>query len=331
MKRASALLLAAALLLCFAACGSGEKQTANAEESQAAAAGEPTSQSLTNFFDGDETEFTTAPEETEPMEPTEPAELDTFAAASTGGEGISSTAPTETSAAPGGSAAPSATAPAVPKTPLDMNKEELVAYFNRVSDRVKVDKPGYTWTRETKVENIQSPSRALKWVADQALGILESRDVLGVQPMDPAAKGADHKDFGVWGQSWSSKLTPSATRSAKITDRGGAWELRVDLKSEQRETLPMTEPDHEHGKVFKVFTYHNIYDNIEPYSWLATIEKFAPSYHDSYAVLTIDKQTDSLVRAAYHLVTDGDFKAKALGVTIEATATIIQHEIYTIG
>jgi len=211
---------------------------------------------------------------------------------------------------------------------LLQTKEELVAYFNQVSDQVKIDKPGYTWTQQTSVENITSPSSAIEWLAGQAMKFV-SLDVL---EMDPAAKGADHRDFGVWGQTWGSRLTPQATQKASLTDKGNAWELRVDLKPEKRGSLPKTEPEHDHGKVFKVYTYDQIYGAVEPYAWLGKIEQFAPSYHDSWAVLTIDKETGRLVRAEYMLTMDGYFKAKpAVLPALEATCTISQHEIYKIG
>lgn len=203
-----------------------------------------------------------------------------------------------------------------------------MAYFNRVSDQVKIDKPGFTWTQKTSVEGISSPSSAIEWLAGQALKFVP----LDTQDMPPAAKGANHDEFGVWGETWGARLTPQATAKAALTDKGAAWELRVDLKPEKRGTLPYKCPEHDHGKVFKVYTHGQIFGAIEPYAWLGKLEEFAPSYHDSWAILTIDKATDRLVRAEYVLTMDGYFKAKpAVFPALEATATITQHDIYKIG
>ena len=221
-------------------------------------------------------------------------------------------------------AAETAAAAKIPET-----KEELVAYFNQVSNQVKIGKPGFTWTQQTFVSNIESSSSAIEWAAGAAMRFVP----LEVLEMPSAAKGADHNEqFNVRGQAWSSRLTPQAVSNAKLTDKGSAWELRVDLKPEKRNGLPKTESDHDHGKVFTVMTYSSIHDIIDPYAWLATMESFAPSYHDSWAVLTVDKETDCLIKAEYMLTYDVAARAKfAVIPAFDATATISMHEIYKIG
>jgi len=213
---------------------------------------------------------------------------------------------------------------------LPQTREELVAYFNRVSNAVKTDKPGFTWTQQTFVSNIASSSAFIDAAVPMAMRFVP----LEVLEMPPAAKGSSNHDveFNVRLQPWSSRLSTSMVSSAKLTDKGSAWELRVDLKPEKRAELPKVESDHDHGKVFTVMTHSTIHDVIGPYSWLAVMESFAPSYHSSWAILTIDKETDRLIKAEYMLTYDVAAGVKfAIFPAFDATATISMHEVYKIG
>jgi len=288
MKRILALMLSAALLLAFAACG--KTKPAATEETP------------------EETEVTTtAPEETSSEEEST-AEEETSAP----DDETSKTAETETTTAK------------IPQT-----KEELVAYFNEVVNRVKAEKPGFTWTQQNIVSNIASSSGFIQSAAGMAMRFVS----LDVEPMPSAAKGADHNaDFNVRGQAWSSRLTPQAVSKISLADKGAAWELRVDLKPEKRDSLAVNPPDHDHGKIFTVMTYDEIHGAIDSYASIGKMEYFAPSYHDSWAVLTIDKGTNRLLKAEYMLTMDAVIGAKfVLFPAFDATATISRHEVYTIG
>ena len=220
-----------------------------------------------------------------------------------------------------------ATAAEEEETKIPETKEEIVAYFNETVGRVKTDKPGFTWTIQNIVSNIKSSSGFIESAAGMAMRYVP----LDVQPGTPAARGADHNaDFNVRGQTWGSRLSPQAVAKATLTDRGRTWELRVDLKAEKRGSLPVNSSDHDHGKVFTVFTHSSIHDAIDPYSWLATLNSFAPSYHSSWAKLTIDKETDRLLKAEYMLAMDATISAKfAIFPAFEATCTVSEHNIYT--
>ena len=212
---------------------------------------------------------------------------------------------------------------------IPQTKEEIVAYFNEVSNRVKTEKPGFTWTLQNIVGNIASSSGFIERAAGMAMKFVS----LEADTMPPAAKGAGHNaQFNVRGQAWSSRLTPQAVAKASLTDKGKTWELRVDLKPEKRGSLAVNPPDHDHGKIFTVMTYGEIHDAIDSYSFIGKLESFAPSYHDSWAVLTIDKETDRLLKAEYMLTMDAVIGAKfAIFPAFDATATISRHEIYKIG
>jgi len=208
-------------------------------------------------------------------------------------------------------------------------KEELVEYFNEVVNRVKAEKPGFTWTIQNTVANIKSSSGFIESAAGMAMRYVP----LDVQPGGPVAKGADHNaDFNVRGQAWSSRLAPQAVAKATLTDKGKTWELRVDLRPEKRDALPVNSSDHDHGKVFSVFTHSSIHDAVDPYSWLATMNSFAPSYHSSWAKLTIDKETDRLLKAEYMLTMDAAIGAKfSIFPAFGATCTVSEHNVYTFG
>jgi len=258
----------------------------------------------------------TAPANTEPEDTT--AEIEAI---------ITTTQPEDISSAEEETSAIEETADESAAAQIPETKEEIVAYFNEVVNRVKVEKPGFTWTIQNIVKNIASSSSFI----DRAAGMAMRFVPLDVQPGTPAAKGADHNaDFNVRGQAWSSRLTPQAVSKASLTDKGKTWELRVDLKPEKRDSLAVNSSDHDHGKVFSVFTYSSIHDAVDPYSWLATMNFFKPSYHSSWAKLTIDKQTDRLLRAEYMLTMDAAIGAKfAIFPAFDATCTVSEHNIYT--
>jgi len=301
MKRILALMLAAALLPALAACNKSTPANETPETGVTTSAPEETS-------GADES---TLPEETTMQEETSGAD--------------ESTLPEETTAPDEETSKASETA----KAKLPQTREEIVAYYNEAVNRVKTEKPGFTWTQQTFVSNIASSSAVINWLAPQAMNFVP----LEVLEMEPAAKGADHNEqFNVRLKPWSSRLAPSMVSNATFVDKGTTYELRIDLKPEKRAALPNTESDHDHGKVFTVMTYSTIHDIIDPYAWLATMETFAPSYRDSWVKLTIDKETDRPVKAEYMLTYDLVAGVKpALLPVIEATATISMHEIYTIG
>jgi len=212
---------------------------------------------------------------------------------------------------------------------IPQTKEELVAYYNEVVNRVKAEKPGFTWTLQNSVSNIASSSGFIERAADMAMRFVS----LDVDVMPAVAKGADHNElFNVRGQSWGGRLTPQPVSRITLADKGAAWELRVELKPEKRSALAVSPADHDHGRMFTVMTYNEIHDAIDPYAFIGKMERFAPSYRDSWAVLTIDKETDRLLKAEYKLTMDASIGAKfAVFPAFDATATISRHEVYKIG
>ncbi|MCL2508295.1 MAG: hypothetical protein FWF05_03870 [Oscillospiraceae bacterium] len=308
-KKVFALLLTAATLFAFAACG-GDKP-ANADTTSP--------DDLESFtwpeetIPAGETETTGDVNTTETEAPTaEPSSADASAGTTKPADGVTVSS-TETTTA----------AVKVPQTTA-----ELVAYFNEVADRVKTEKPGYTGTHQITIGEPQSSSGLLQTVANFAIPLVpQDEDII-----EPVPKGSsEHKWFGAALQPYGARLTPAMVKKITLTEKGNQYILRVDMKDEKRSSLPKNGAEHDHGKVYEVFTYDAIYSNIESFSWFAVIESFAPTYKNSYVIYTIDKATNRVRKAEYMMTMNADIQARLKPFSsFTATCDISQRRVFTI-
>ncbi len=229
---------------------------------------------------------------------------------------------------PGGSTATGAQTTDMTKK-VPQTKAELVAYFNQLANRVKAEKPGYTMQEQISIGEPKSSSGALEGVAKVAIPMFNQD---APKNMPSVSKGADHSQFGAYAQSYGAKLTPAMVKNISLTDKGTQYVLRVEMKDEVRPALPKDNgAEHDHGKVFKVFSYEAVYGTINDLTWLFTMEKFAPTYHGSYVIYTIDKATDRVRHAEYMMRETANCQAKMkIGSSFTATCDISMKGIYTI-
>jgi len=193
---------------------------------------------------------------------------------------------------------------------------EIVTYYNDAANKVKNAKPGYSFTEQT---NINSIFGGAQWLVN-----IVNRAITDETPQAATiAKGANHNDFAVPGKDWASKLNASAVQSATCTEKGGVYEIRINMKREVKPDLPRNVEDHQHGRAFKVYNAGMIYGVMAGYENLGAITKFAPTYRDCYIVCTIDKTTGDMKTAQYYLTFDAEIEGRLVSaIPIRASASI---------
>ncbi|MCR4616439.1 MAG: hypothetical protein K5756_09880 [Clostridiales bacterium] len=182
---------------------------------------------------------------------------------------------------------------------------EIVEYFNAASNAIKVDKPGYTATNSHKIGKITSESKFIEKVAGWIVPMFDEDP-----KVTTVAKGANHNNYPVAGQSWSSKLEPSAVSSATCIEKGDNYIIEIKLKSESLADLPKDPSKTNHGKVVSVLTADEVYTETDKFKSIASIESFAPTYSNSFIKCTVNKNTGKVVNSEYHFNTNAKVKAK---------------------
>lgn len=188
-------------------------------------------------------------------------------------------------------------------------KAEIVEIFNAATNKVKRDKPGYVFTTKSNAdekniilpENIPFRAAISKFIAS----------AINKTSKDPVtvAKEANHNDFPVKGQSWGSKLEPSALKSATCVDKGSYYEVELKFKEEKLTSLPDVPEQTAHGKAFSVLldkefreAFGGFDANLLVVKVSVNIQKFEPEYKDSTIKCTVDK-AGRMKTATYYLNT----------------------------
>jgi len=193
---------------------------------------------------------------------------------------------------------------------------EIVAFYNDAANKVKEEKPGYSFTEQTSINSINGGAQWLVNIVNRAITD-ETPQAATIK------KGDNHNDFAVPGKDWASKLEPSAVQSATCTQKGGVYEIRINMKRESQADLPRNVEDHRHGRAFKVYNAGMIYDVMAGYEGLGRIEKFAPTYRDCYIICTVDSVTGAMKTAQYYLTFDADIVGRLVSaIPIRASASI---------
>jgi len=189
---------------------------------------------------------------------------------------------------------------AAPEKPVTV--AEIVAFYNEAANRVKTEKPGYSFTEQPNINYINGGAQ---WLVN----IINSAVQREAPQAETVAKGANHNNFAVPGKDWASKLDPIAVQSAACTEKGDAYEIRINMKREAQPGLPKNVEEHQHGRAFKAYSHGMILGYLEGYEYLGRIEKFAPAYHSSYILCNIDK-AGHMKSAQYYLTFDAEIEGR---------------------
>lgn len=208
------------------------------------------------------------------------------------------------------------------KSSIPTTIEEIVAYYTKSANQVKIDKPGFTLLETPAVGDI-----ILKRESSIVNTIKKACMALVKPTTKKAAKGEDHnKIFPVENQTWASKLEPSFVKSAKCTKSGNYYKIHITLKDEKLSTLPTKAEDCHTGKAISVYTQVGI-DNVLGGIPLLKLTKFAPTYHGCYIDCKINAQTEKMVEATYMFNNTSELEANN---TISATVEFSVKQEFTI-
>ena len=311
-KKNLAMLVVLCMLVAMGAC----TPDAGQENTTAAATTNPTAENSTTAAstpsDDSTTSDPTGETTTEPGSSGQTADSTTQRSPdAAGGTTIPTTAPT---------AAPTTAAPKKPESTA-----EIVAYFNAAANRVKTERPGYTWTETAVIGEITGTAQ---WLVNQAVGLFSQKP----KEMPAAAKGASHMEFPAKGQNPASRLEASAVERASCTEKNGIYEIAIYLKDEKCAALPSNPLDTNHGKVLNVLTYGQVFESIEPLKSFAQITAFAPTYTGSYVKCTVNAGSGQMRTAEYYFATVADIQAKVtiLG-NVQVVVPYAMWQKYTIG
>lgn len=279
-KKILAILLALTFVFAFAACGdkTEDETTAPVETTEAI----------------EEIEDTTAEaieDTTAAIEDTTVAAEDTTAAAVEG-----TTVAGETTTAAGETT--TAAANAMPKS-----KEEIVNYFNTAINNVKPKSKSIK--SNYMVHAVAGEVTGVPGVIDTVLGGT-GNFISGFMGPDESkanvtwTSAADKNAFfPVEGETWSSKLTAADVKSAKITEKGGKWEITITTVADGVSSNIAHGKGHA-PKAFNVVLPAVVDENIPgAVAKIFSIGTTEMNYPSSTVKVTVDPATGNVVHANY--------------------------------
>ncbi len=285
MKKILAILLALSMLAAFAACGAKNTPETTTEAES------------TEEITDEVTEEATEPESTEATSEDASATEASSEAATT--EKASEAASEDASATDASETESTTEAPKAPQT-----KEEIVAYFNEASNKVKTE--AKSATRQYSKISLNG-STTLPSSLNTILKLLGGADsFLGDQlaknsKNDPETfTGSQIKEtYPVEGEAWSSKLTAADVKSATCVEKDGKYVITITTVADGKSDSIKHGQGHA-PKAFNVVLPGVVNDNI-PGVAASMVGTATMNYPSSTVKAVIDPATGRVVSAVYDL------------------------------
>ncbi len=174
------------------------------------------------------------------------------------------------------------TAEALPQT-----IPEIVELFNKSANRIKPEASKITKNFERRIvdkDKLVVP-KSLQSAADSLLDTFMKDDT---DPIVYATREEINAEYLVPGQSYVSKLTADAVKSATCTDKGDTYEINIKLKDEKNPTAGKGV-----GSVCDVIEAGEVADKA------SFVEDFSTSYYSCEVTVTVDKASGKVIHAVY--------------------------------
>ncbi len=174
------------------------------------------------------------------------------------------------------------TAEALPQT-----IPEIVELFNKSANRIKPEASKITKNFERRIvdkDKLVVP-KSLQSTADSLLDTFMKDDT---DPIVYATREEINAEYLVPGQSYVSKLTADAVKSATCTDKGDTYEINIKLKDEKNPTAGKGV-----GSVCDVIEASEVADKA------SFVEEFSTSYYNCEVTVTVDKASGKVIHAVY--------------------------------
>ena len=232
LKKISALLLCAVLVISFAACGkdSGETTTSAAETSsspvtETETATEPTSETESETSAAATDESTSEPVTETTTESTTEATTETTTESTTAKPATTTKKATTTKATTKATTTKKVTTTAKPKPKAPSSKAEIVSLYNSATQRVPSAKPGYTKKRVTQLNNLQMGALAKLDVVRQAVG-----DFMGEGTTNTTVTKGKYKSKDLMVSTLKESDVSAAT--CTLSSDGKYYDLTITVKNE---------------------------------------------------------------------------------------------------
>ena len=174
------------------------------------------------------------------------------------------------------------TAEALPQT-----VPEIVELFNKSANRIKPEASKVTKNFERRIvdkDKLVVPS-SLQSAADSLLDTFMKDDT---DPIVYATRDEINAEYLVPEQSYVSKLTADAVKSATCTDKGDTYEINIKLKDEKNPTA---------GK--GIGSVCDVIEAGEVSEKASFVEEFSTQYYDCEVTVTVDKASGRVIHAVY--------------------------------
>lgn len=201
---------------------------------------------------------------------------------------------------------------------------EIVAYFNAAANKVKTEKPGLTKTEKISFQ-VQGDG-TIAGIANQVQKAL--KNTLNPDPIT-VKKGASHDAvFPVENQPWASRLSADAVSSASCVEKNDAYLITIRLKDEHISYEQAKKPlQTRHGQVVDILKTSEIEEQMKSLSWLITLHDLDQTYSGTTITCTVDRQSQKMRSAHYQIISRAVIQASAPIVgdtTVNATLTFNQ-------
>ena len=177
--------------------------------------------------------------------------------------------------------------------PANWSKAEIIEYANTALDKVKSSRAGFT---KRGVMNVNGDVSGLpSWLVN----------IFKKDNTETFAKGTDTTDiFPAAGFTWSSKLRPQDVEKATIKVNGSTYEIDIRLGTEKN---PAKGTASSYGRAVSVI------DASEAANMVPGLKAVDMTYHDGYTKITVDSKTGNITYAEISATADAKATVSVIG------------------
>ncbi|MCL2445383.1 MAG: hypothetical protein FWD06_01260 [Oscillospiraceae bacterium] len=212
--------------------------------------------------------------------------------------------------------------------PTPQTVAEIVAFYNTAANRVKTNRPGYSLTDRTIIDDrlVEVPW-AFRAIAPGVIRMTQNLWGAWSEP-EVVARGTNHDDFFAEGQSWASRLQPGWVQSATLQQVGQEYHITIAMHDEHVPVLPHDGSTTHHGQVMKVFTHADIMEGVENLLGI-DILAWDALYSGSYLQARVCSRTHNLLHVRFFINATVHTQIRTIGITSNVTLPIAQEYVFT--
>ncbi len=170
---------------------------------------------------------------------------------------------------------------------LPQTVPEIVELFNKTANRIKPEATKITKNFERRIADTDKlvVPKSLESTAESLLNTFMKDDT---DPIVYATRDEINAEYLVPGQSYVSKLTADAVRSATCTDKGDTYEINIKLRDEKNPSA---------GK--GVGSVCDVIEASEVAEKASFVKEFSSQYYNCEVTVTVDKASGRVIHAVY--------------------------------